>query len=38
MHKNYIDGGCVASRGEINNINPSDLSDIIGQYASMDQV
>lgn len=32
-HKNYISGEWCAGDGEIENINPSDTSDIIGAYA-----
>lgn len=33
MRKNYIDGEWVSSSKKIENINPSDISDIIGIYA-----
>lgn len=37
MHKNYIDGEWVASDVWVDNINPSDFSDVVGQYASGDE-
>ena len=33
LHKNYINGQWVGSSEVIDNINPSDISDSIGQYA-----
>ncbi len=36
LHKNYIDGEWVAGGSEKDNINPSDVTDIIGQYAQAD--
>ncbi|MGB3316358.1 MAG: aldehyde dehydrogenase family protein [Albidovulum sp.] len=33
MNKNYIAGEWVAGESAIDNINPSDISDVIGQYA-----
>ena len=33
LHKNYINGEWVEGKGAKDNINPSDLSDIIGSYA-----
>jgi aldehyde dehydrogenase (NAD+) len=37
QHLNYIAGEWVEGRGTITNINPSDLSDIVGHYASADE-
>jgi aldehyde dehydrogenase (NAD+) len=34
--RNYIGGEWTAGRGEVANINPSDLSDVIGQFAQGD--
>lgn len=36
IQKNFIAGEWVAGAGEIDNVNPSDLSDIIGTYAQAD--
>ena len=36
VQKNFIAGEWVAGAGEIENVNPSDLSDIIGTYAQSD--
>jgi aldehyde dehydrogenase (NAD+) len=36
VHKNYINGEWVAGTGERENINPSDVSDVIGLYAQAD--
>jgi aldehyde dehydrogenase (NAD+) len=36
VHKNYINGEWVSGKGERENINPSDVSDIIGTYAQAD--
>ena len=33
IRKNYIAGEWVTGPGQIDNINPSDLSDVIGTYA-----
>jgi aldehyde dehydrogenase (NAD+) len=33
LHKNYIDGEWVDGTGAKDNINPSDVTDVIGQYA-----
>ena len=33
MHNNYIAGEWVASKEAVENRNPSDISDLIGQYA-----
>ena len=33
LHKNYINGEWIAGDGERANVNPSDVSDIIGHYA-----
>ena len=33
LHKNYINGEWVEGKDAKDNINPSDLSDIIGSYA-----
>ncbi len=40
VHKNYIAGEWLAGASEIKNLNPSDLSDIVGSYAqaSADQL
>ena len=35
-HSNYIAGDWVAGAGEIENRNPSDVSDLIGLYAQAD--
>jgi acyl-CoA reductase-like NAD-dependent aldehyde dehydrogenase len=37
MHRNFIGGDWVAGAGAANNINPSDLSDVIGEYARADK-
>jgi alpha-ketoglutaric semialdehyde dehydrogenase len=37
QHSNYIDGEWVPGRAVIHDINPSDLSDEVGQYAAADQ-
>jgi aldehyde dehydrogenase (NAD+) len=37
LHKNFIDGAWVAGVGEKDNINPSDVSDVIGSYAQADE-
>jgi hypothetical protein len=37
QHLNYIAGEWVEGRGTITNITPSDLSDIVGHYASADE-
>lgn len=34
LHRNYIDSEWVESGSVIRNINPSDISDVIGEYAS----
>ncbi len=36
LNKNYIAGDWLAGQGEITNINPSDLSDVVGQFAQAD--
>ncbi len=36
VHKNYIGGEWVAGKSERENINPSDVSDVIGLYAQAD--
>jgi alpha-ketoglutaric semialdehyde dehydrogenase len=36
VFKNYIDGAWVAGASAKDNINPSDVSDVIGQYAQAD--
>ena len=33
MHNNYIAGDWMASKEAVENRNPSDISDLIGQYA-----
>jgi alpha-ketoglutaric semialdehyde dehydrogenase len=37
QHLNYIAGEWVEGRGIITDINPSDLSDVVGHYASADE-
>ena len=37
LHRNYIAGEWVAGTDTARNVNPSDLSDIIGEYARADQ-
>ncbi|MFT5709692.1 MAG: acyl-CoA reductase-like NAD-dependent aldehyde dehydrogenase [Halioglobus sp.] len=34
LHKNYIDGQWVGSTNTIQNINPSNINDCVGEYAS----
>jgi aldehyde dehydrogenase (NAD+) len=36
LHKNLIAGEWLAGEGEIENVNPSDLSDIVGMFAQAD--
>ena len=33
VHQNYINGQWVDGYDVINNVNPSDISDTVGQYA-----
>ncbi len=33
IHKNFIDGSWIESGSEANNINPSDISDVVGVYS-----
>ena len=33
LNRNYIAGAWVAGAGEIENRNPSDLSELVGRYA-----
>src|SRR6476661_8949127 len=37
QHSNYINGQWVAGATWSKNINPSDLSDVVGEYAQADQ-
>ena len=37
LHKNYINGEWVEGKSIRENINPSDLSDIVGEYAQADR-
>jgi alpha-ketoglutaric semialdehyde dehydrogenase len=37
LHKNYINGEWVDGKGVRENVNPSDLSDIVGEYAQADR-
>ncbi|ROZ75257.1 aldehyde dehydrogenase family protein [Ramlibacter sp. WS9] len=37
MKRNYIAGEWVAGAGALANVNPSDLSDVIGEYAQADE-
>ena len=37
LHKNFINGEWVAGTGTRENISPSDVTDIIGEYAQADQ-
>ena len=37
LNKNYINGEWVEGKGVRENINPSDLSDIVGEYAQADR-
>ena len=37
LHKNFINGEWVAGTGAKENINPSDVSDIVGEYAQADK-
>jgi len=36
LHKNYIAGEWVEGKGQRDNINPSDVSEVIGHYAQAD--
>ena len=36
LHKNYINGEWIAGKDSRSNINPSDLSDIVGNYTQAD--
>ena len=36
LHKNYINGEWVEGKGVRENINPSDLTDVVGEYAQAD--
>ena len=36
VYKNYINGEWIDGYAVINNINPSDTSDVVGQYAKAD--
>ncbi len=38
VHRNYVGGEWVAGAGTIQDVNPSDLSDVIGEYAVGDAV
>ncbi len=37
LHKNFINGEWVAGTGAKENINPSDVTDIVGEYAQADK-
>ncbi len=37
LHKNFINGEWVAGKDAKENINPSDMSDIVGEYAQADK-
>ncbi len=37
LHKNFINGEWVEGKGARDNINPSDVSDVVGQYAQADK-
>ncbi len=37
LHKNFINGEWVAGKDAKDNINPSDVSDIVGEYAQADK-
>jgi aldehyde dehydrogenase (NAD+) len=37
LHKNFINGEWVAGSGAKENINPSDISDVVGEYAQADK-
>ena len=37
LHKNFINGEWVAGADTKANINPSDISDIVGEYAQADK-
>jgi acyl-CoA reductase-like NAD-dependent aldehyde dehydrogenase len=37
LHKNFINGEWVEGKGTRDNINPSDVSDIVGTYAQADE-
>ncbi len=37
LHKNFINGEWVAGTGTKENINPSDITDVIGEYAQADK-
>ena len=37
MHRNFIGGDWMAGAESARNINPSDLSDVIGEYARADK-
>lgn len=36
QHRNYIGGEFVAGKASITNVNPSDLDDVVGEYAKAD--
>jgi alpha-ketoglutaric semialdehyde dehydrogenase len=38
LHKNYIAGEWVEGAGVSRNINPSDPSDVVGEYAQADVI
>jgi aldehyde dehydrogenase (NAD+) len=37
LHRNYIDGDWVAGSDAAPDVNPSDLSDVVGEYARADK-
>ena len=37
LHRNFINGEWLEGRGVRENVNPSDLSDIVGEYAQADK-
>ena len=37
LHKNFINGEWLAGTGTKENINPSDVTDIVGEYAQADK-
>ena len=37
LHRNYINGEWLEGKGVRENINPSDITDIVGEYAQADK-
>ena len=38
QYRNYIAGDWIESAGVIDNVNPSNVADVIGQYAQADKL